>query len=312
MKLIIDGYGTEREVAPEVPRIEGAQFEKRDHPVMEEWFAEAQRRQEIRESVEPTYNYAKYEMTSSTPLFLGVTGDWHLGARVNHQDLLRDVKIMAEHPLVGGVFFMGDLTDSAFFNPAQDEDHLSYEEQRRMMMSILERIGWNRALAFWKGNHDHKWERKTGLSKYQEIADRSGKPVFYGPAFVEIVLNGITYRFMGSHVLKGNSIYNFAHPAVRGHKETNGVDIVMGAHTHKRANLSQPVREYNGARDTLSVMSGTYQKGSEYGLDNGMPELYPEEQGMYWIMLGHQNKHFLAMRTPQMLEIANQFLVVGE
>jgi hypothetical protein len=306
-KLVINSRGDEKVVYPSVAPMRTS-FDRKPPLDAHEWFGEARRRQETRERVVPEYQYAKYEMESETPVIIGVTGDWHLGGSVNLDMLYRDIDLMATHPLVRGVFYMGDLTDSGFFNPLQDDNYLSFEEQRDWMMGILRHVGWDRALAFWKGNHDHKWETKMGGSKYQEIAERSGRPVFYGPAFVEMEINRIPYRLMGSHQLRGNSIYNNAHPAVRGHREVQGIDITMAGHTHKRGQLEQATREFNGSRKTLSLMSGTYQNGSSYGRDNGFGNQSEPEQGMWWLVLGHDKKRFKAMGSDDMIEFAEKYL----
>lgn len=306
-KLIIDGSGTEREVFPEQsqPRIS---FNKPTGRETQQWFEEAQRRAELRKEVEDSYDFARIEMESDRPVIVGITGDWHLGADVNIEMLKRDVDIMANHPLVTGAFFMGDLTDSANFNPAQDEDMFNFEEQRKWMMSILEHIGRDRILGLWKGNHDHKWESKGGTSKYAELSERWGVPVFYGNAFVEFVVNGIPYRLMGSHRLRGDSIYTNAHPAMRGHREVQGLDLVMAGHTHKKGKVEQAVREFRGSRKIKAIVSGTYEYGTGYTKDSGFGNQNDPEQGMYWLFLNHDKKLIRVMDTEEMLETASAYM----
>ena len=228
----------------------------------DEWFQEAVRRLEVRENTEEVYDRCEVGLTSDRPIAVGLAGDWHLGATLDYEMLKRDVEIMATHPLVRGVFMLGDLTDSAFFNPAQDEDMFSFEEQKQMMVSILDYIGKDKILAIWKGNHDHKWERKTGTSKYDGLSERYNCPVFYGNAFVDFRLNDIRFNLMGSHRLRGNSIYNNAHAGIRAHREVQGLDVAFCGHTHKRGILEQPVRSFDGARIVYGVVNGTYQLGS--------------------------------------------------
>ena len=152
-----------------VPEIESPQakitFTSPEGLKAEQWFEEEERRQQTRAESEDVYDYAKIEFTSDRPVCIGFTGDWHLGGTIDIDMLKRDVDLMANHPLVSGVILTGDLTDSANFNPAEDEDYLSLEEQRAWMVSVMDMIGKERILAMWKGNHDHKWERKNGISK---------------------------------------------------------------------------------------------------------------------------------------------------
>lgn len=274
----------------------------------EEWFDEVSRRLKVRRETEDSYDYARLEFKADRPVVIGITGDWHLGATIDTEMLKRDVDLIANHPLVAGAFFMGDLTDSANFNPAQDEDVLSYEEQRSMMVSILNYIGKDRVLAFWKGNHDHKWESKNGTSKYQGLSNKFKAPVFYGNAFVDMYVNDINYRLMGSHRLRGNSIYNNAHPAIRGHREVQGLDLTFAGHIHKKGHIEQPVREFNDSRLISGLISGTYQLSSGYTKDTGFGNQRGGELGMYWVMFGHDGKYIQIMDTQQFIKRADKYI----
>lgn len=277
-------------------------FDKPQGRDASDWFEDAKARQQVRAEVEEMYDYAKIEIDSDQPFFVGITGDWHLSSQIDLEMLKRDVHIMAEHPLVKGGFFMGDLTDSANFNPAQDEDYMSYEEQSQWMKSILDYIGSERVLAMWRGNHDYKWEKKNGVSKYAGLSERYNAPVFYGNAYIDLVVNGnYDYRLMGSHRLRGNSIYSNPHPSVRGHREVQNVDLVFCGHVHKKGFTQQPVKEFRGSRMTYSVVSGTYQIGTGYTKDSGFGTQSGSELGMYWVLFGHDKKLITVMDTEQML-----------
>jgi len=307
-RLVINGSGDEREILPEF-KMASKSFEQPSRLNSAGWFEETRRRQEVRRGVEDKYDYAEIEVQSDRPVIVGVTGDWHLGAEINLDMLYRDVDIIANHPLVTGAFFMGDLTDSANFNPAQDEDVLSYEEQRQFMMSILTQIGKDRILGMWKGNHDHKWESKGGVSKYAELSQRYGVPVFYGPAFIKFKVNDIEYRLMGSHRLRGDSIYTNAHPAMRGHREVQGLDISMCGHTHKRGVIQQAVREFDSSRPVVALVSGTYEYGTGYTKDSGFGQMNNPEMGMWWLVLGHDKKMVRIMGTDEMLQLVSEWMV---
>ena len=284
------------------------QFSKPRNKSVEEWFEEIERRNAFRDDIEDSYDYGKIEINTDRPAVIGLPSDWHLGARIDKQMLQRDIEIMAEHPLVCGSFFLGDLLDSANFNPAEDESYLNFEEQRQALISILDYIGGDRILAFWKGNHDHKWERKYGTSKYAGLSEKYNAPVFYGNAYIDMFVNDVNYRMMGSHRLRGNSIYNNVHPPVRGHREVQGLDIVFCGHTHKRGTIQQPVREFNGSRMVHGVVSGTYQLGSEYTKDSGFGSQGGAELGMYWLILNHDKKMIRIVDTDTMLEETGRYI----
>lgn len=284
------------------------EFAKPKNKSVTEWFEEIERRNAFRDDIEDVCDYGKIEIQTDRPAVIGLPSDWHLGARIDKQMLQRDIEIMATHPLVSGCFFLGDLLDSANFNPAEDESYLNFEEQRRAMMSIFDYIGEERILAFWKGNHDHKWERKYGTSKYAGLSEKYNAPVFYGNAYIDMFVNDVNYKMMGSHRLRGNSIYNNVHPPVRGHKEVQGLDIAFCGHTHKRGAIEQPIREFGGSRMTYGVVSGTYQLGSEYTKDNGYGSQTDAELGMYWLILNHDKKMIRIADTDKMLEEVGRYL----
>lgn len=296
-------------VRPESPIHESKiSFDKPKGLAVQEWVKEGRRRQEIRTETQDHCNYAKVELSSDRPVAIGITGDWHLGSKINYDIWHRDIKVMAEHPLVAGSLFMGDLVSAMNFNPGQDEQVLNWEEQRQMMVSALDYIGEDRVLAIFKGNHCHKFERKYGTSKYAELSEKYNAPVFYGPSFIDLNVNEVNYRLMGSHRLRGNSIYSFSHPATRGHKEYQSLDVVFGAHNHKKATNSQAMKEFNGSRKTYSVMVGPYETSTEYTQDSGWGEQSEAELGMYWLILNHDRKMIRIQDTEEMLETMSGYL----
>lgn len=275
---------------------------------MEEWFDEIERRSNFRKEIEGTSEYAKIEIESDKPVVIGLSGDWHLDGNIDKDMLRLDLDIMANHPLVVGSFLLGDLLDAANFNPAQDESILNFEEQRQALMSILDSIGKKRILGMWKGNHDHKWERKHGTSKYAGLSERYECPIFYGDSYLDLDINGINYKLLGSHRKRGSSVYTNAHPSVAGHRQVQGVDIVFCGHTHRRGYVEQPVREFRGSRMTYSIVSGTYQHDSEYTKDSGFGTQQGAELGMYWLILNHDRKLTRVCGTAEMLETVEGYL----
>lgn len=283
-------------------------FQAPENKSMQEWFDEIESRSTFRNGIEDSEEYCKIEIESDKPVVIGLSGDWHLDGNIDRDMLRMDLEIMAKHPLIAGNFLLGDLLDAANFNPAQDESILNFEEQRQALISILDYIGKDRILGMWKGNHDHKWERKHGTSKYSGFSQRYEAPVFYGNSYIDLNINEINYKLMGSHRLRGSSIYTNAHPASKGHREVQGLDIVFCGHTHKRGATEQAVREFKGARMTHAIVSGTYQKGSEYTKDSGFGTQHGAELGMYWLILNHDKKLVRVCGTLEMLETVQGYL----
>jgi hypothetical protein len=186
----------------------------------------------------------------------------------------------------------------------------SFEEQRQWMMRILDDIGAERLWAMWKGNHDHKWERKTGVSKYAGLAQRYNCPIFYGNAYVGMKINDdIRLQGLGSHRLRGNSIYSNAHPSTRAAmREVQDLDFAFCGHVHKRGEQEQPVRSFDGAKLVWAIVNGTYQLGSEYTKDSGYGIQRGPELGMYWMIFNHDKKMIRVEDTDKMLETMRAYL----
>jgi hypothetical protein len=77
----VEPVGTKAKISFDMPR--GRQAE--------DWFEVVAKRQSERDETEDNYNYAKIEFESDKPVVIGFTGDWHLGSRIDHDMLMRDV-----------------------------------------------------------------------------------------------------------------------------------------------------------------------------------------------------------------------------
>lgn len=77
----VEPVGTKAKISFDMPR--GRQAE--------DWFEVVAKRQTERDATEDNYNYAKIEFESDKPVVIGFTGDWHLGSRIDHDMLMRDV-----------------------------------------------------------------------------------------------------------------------------------------------------------------------------------------------------------------------------
>lgn len=279
------------------------------------WQQEMERRQELDQELDPVQEYIEIDIPTDRPIAVGLLGDLHLGSpKVDFKKLGRDIQVIKEHPLCR-VFTLGDLTDSFFWNPAQDEDNFNSAEQYSYMRSILEEIK-GKMLGSWMGNHDFDWERRGGFTtKYHEFSERFGCPVFHGIGFIRLGLiapdgSKVTYNLAGAHEAPGSSIYTNAHPGVRMHREYQNIDVAMVAHTHRKGMAEQPIKEFGGgARDGLAMVTGTYKKIDGYGRRKGYGAIPEEQRGMSWVILNHDRKMIRPMSdTDKMLETMAGYL----
>jgi hypothetical protein len=254
------------------------------------WQQEFKRRQELRDEVDPVKDYASIEIPSDRPIALALLGDLHLGgSQVDGGRLQEDIETISEHPLIYS-FLMGDLTDSFFWHNAEDGLVFNSDEQWAYVASVLRKIGAKKILGAWRGNHDFHWAKNTGMTGYDKMNEEWECPIFDGVAYVDLKVGDIQYHLAGAHELPGSSIYNNAHPAVRGHKEYQGFDVIMGAHTHRKGVLMQAIKDRNGGRKTISAITGTYKRVDSYGRRKGMGAIPESQRGCLYLIFNHDKK----------------------
>jgi hypothetical protein len=273
------------------------------------WQTEMQRRQELRNEVDPVRNFASIEIPCDRPVAIAFLGDLHLGgANVDYELLGEDIMAISEHPLVY-TFLMGDLTDSFFWNDAKDGEVFNSNEQWSYIRSVLDKIGSEKILGAWRGNHDFHWAKKTGMTGYDRMNKEWDCPIFDGTTHIDLRVGDIDYTIVGAHELPGSSIYNNAHPGARGHKENQGYDVAIGAHTHRKGVLSQAMRDSKGGRKTIAAVTGTYKEIDGYGRRKGMGAIPKAQRGCLYMVFNHDKKMIrVADNTQEMIETMKYYL----
>jgi len=117
------------------------------------WHNELTRRQEAREQAFPRENHVKIEIPTEKPVRLCFIGDVHAGGgKVDYDRFAKDIAYIRDRPNTY-LITLGDLTDSFFFNPAQDEHLASREEQYEYMKAALGEVK-EKLLVGFAGNHE--------------------------------------------------------------------------------------------------------------------------------------------------------------
>lgn len=222
------------------------------------------------------------EIPTDTPIVVGFLGDTHLGGRyLDYEMLKRHIDILGEHPLFYTAL-MGDLREGFFFNPAQNEQVLDFDEQFGMTMAMIERI--KRGLLFsLKGQHD-VWEGKMGTDIYRNIIDQFGKHVLQGTSIVNLKVGDIPYRLIVSHNFPGFSIYNRTHSPNRTAKmHMQGGDLYVQGDSHQKGVAQQHMNDVEGGRLQTYVTTGPYKYGDEYARKLGHAQQREKELGAVWV-----------------------------
>lgn len=245
------------------------------------WFKTFKERQRIIEEVDQRENHIEVTIPAEIA-GLALIGDTHAGSRdVNYELLERDVELIANTPGLYAVA-VGDLINGYFWGGMSQMDDLEQmPRQVRFMRSILKKLSTDNSLiAGWIGDHDG-WTRKTGMNPYERMPEELGAHYMEGVGFITMNVGEQTYRLTGAHRLRGSSIYNDAHAAVRNSKEVDNSDIIFSAHYHgKKAHLEQVKKEHGGGGRTIhAIQLGTYDRSSIYSRKQGYADLPDESLG---------------------------------
>ena len=188
------------------------------------------------------------------------------------------------------VGLMADLVEGLCWNPGQDEQIFTFQEQALFINAMLEELKGKILFAF-KGEHDSVWQKRTGTDLYSDFTRRYQSPVFQGTTIIKLKVGGVEYTMVASHRLPGFSMYNRSHPAMRASKfGVQGADIYAGAHTHKKAMEQQVVQTTDGSIVQTFVICGPYKYSDEYSRYKGWAQQTEEELGANWLILDHAQK----------------------
>lgn len=274
-------------------------------PTLDEWTEEFIRRRDLREEFEGLPEEITLEIESKEPIIIATLGDIHAGGKELDYELLReDVRFIAAHPNAYAILG-GDLIDGFFFNPAQDQQVASWNEQRMFIRSILDELD-GKILFFIEGDHD-MWAGKMGGTIYDQIRDEFGAEVVRGSTRVNLHLPDVHYKMVAAHQLPGHSIYNDTHPEIRESKfGTQGADIYIGFHTHKKAIHKQVIQTFDECKEQLFVSSGPYKYSDDYSKKKGWGIQGKAKRGSVFIVLYPFVKRMDAYYTRQ--EAADTFI----
>lgn len=199
------------------------------------WTEITTRRQEERKELLGIPERVAVEIRTRHPILLSVFGDVHCGAEnFNARRFAEDVKATKE--VDGYSMALGDLTDSYFFNPGENEQILNNEEQVLYMRSALDELAEDgKLIAAWAGDHC-KWgaDKMGARTLYHQFEEQYGAHYLEGVSNVTVKVNNgekeIDYKFVGSHQGRGRSIYHPTHSPLRQEFSARGCDVSITAH----------------------------------------------------------------------------------
>lgn len=256
---------------------------------LQDWTEIAQKRQQERDEILKIPHRVEINHNENTPVFYALIGDTHIGGEdVDYQRLNNEV---AEIKDTKGAFVvtLGDLTDNFFFVPAVYGDIFNLEEQAHYAQQLLGELKGHLVAAV-SGNHD-LWSDARGLSIYHKFIEEYQAHYLEGLSYLNINVYDSKFNMAVSHKYGGHSIYNSAHPAHRVFREEGeGADVIVTAHTHKKAVNRQTVKGFNGGRQILYISLGAYKTTDKYSRGLGHAPMDEDEQGGVGLIMYPQDK----------------------
>ena len=271
-------------------------------PSFYEWVDEFARRRDLKNNVEGLPEEVNIEIETNKPIIIALLGDIHTGGHeVDYELLAHDIGFIASHPnayVIGG----GDLLEGFFFNPAQDHQIATYNQQRMFVRSMVDEIGHKKILFMECGDHD-MWAERNGSTIYNEFGDETNIPIVRGSTRTRIHLPNVEYKIVSAHCLPGHSIYNKSHPENRESKfGTQGADIYVGWHTHEKALAEQVADQFDEEIRQLYISGGPYKYSDEYAQKKGWSKQRAKRRGAVWLVLTPFTKNAQAFYTAEEAE----------
>lgn len=267
-------------------------------PSLDEWTDEFSRRRDLRAEFEELPDEVKVEIETNQPIILALMGDLHAGGQEVDYELLRhDIAFVASHPNAYAIMG-GDIIEGLFFNPGQDLQIGSWNEQRMFSFAVLEELE-GKILYAECGDHD-MWSGKTGTTIYNEMRERFDFPIVRGSSRCTLKLPGVEYKIVSAHQLPGSSMYNDNHPQMREAKfGTQGADIYASFHNHKKSFHKQVVDMYEETKEQLFIASGAYKYSDEYSRKKGWGAQKPAKRGAVFVVLYPETKRMDAYNSAE-------------
>jgi hypothetical protein len=149
------------------------------------------------------------------------------------------------------------------------------------------------------GDHD-MWSGKTGTTIYNEMRERFDFPIVRGSSKCTLKMPGVEYGIVSAHQLPGHSMYNDNHPQMRESRfGTQGADIYLSFHNHKKSFHKQMVDTYKETKEQLFIASGAYKYADEYSRKKGWGSQKPPKRGAVFMVLYPQVKRMDAYNSAE-------------
>lgn len=217
------------------------------------------------------------------PVFYALIGDIHAGGdEVDYQRVNAEVDAIKHEPQAY-VIAVGDLIDNFFFEPATQGDIVNRNEQGKYADALLSELQGH-LIAGVAGNHE-LWSERGGATMYKDFTDKYRAHYLEGTSYIDLTVGDSPFKIAVAHQFGGSSIYNNTHPQMRMQREMEGIDIFIGAHTHRKGINRQPVKGIDGGREALYISLGAYKSTDSYSRKKGYPPLTPAEMGGVGLIL---------------------------
>jgi len=226
------------------------------------------------------------EVTIQPNSIISMWGDLHLWNQETHHDRVRQELEVIRNTPNSLVILGADLVDGIHWGgEGGGEQAASLTEQQQTMWAIFQALRGKIIIGV-SGEHDSKWQMRTGGDPYAVFTELSGAPYIKGVGEVLIHCGEIDYKLVVQHKARGYSMYNKNHPTYREARfELQDADIYINFHTHKKQVSQETIRKFGRADVITHISAGAYKPTDGYGQREGFVGMLPEQMYGASIML---------------------------
>lgn len=209
-------------------------------------------------------------------VMLVFAGDQHLGnAGTDYEHCYHEAELVRDTPGMAA-WLCGDLLDNFIIGKlrqARDDARLSIPDEWALVRRYLRIVG-PKLIGATAGNHDAWTKLLAGVDYFRDVLTQINPTALYDTddSRVTIVVGGEqghAFKARIRHKWRGSSIYNVTHGQERAtlfDEDGEGVDLVVGAHTHTAGVARGFTR---GGASKLAVQVGSYKRVDGYAKREG-------------------------------------------
>jgi predicted MPP superfamily phosphohydrolase len=203
------------------------------------------------------------KIRSKKPVLVGFLADIHIGAVSGHYKELKDRVDLLSETDDAYIISCGDTVDNylpTFHGYEQFTVMCPPEVQKKLVEYIFSKLD-GKLLALVQGCHDEASHSADDFDWTKYLTDKFGCANLGFGGFVNIQLDGQTYRIAARHKYRFSSSFNLTHTVKRLREQLGDFDIGCVAHNHQAA--IEEVMQQDG-KQRIFIRPGSFKGADRY------------------------------------------------